>query len=199
MSDCSLSTAQEPHPTATTDPWRPLIDRIAAGEQTALNSLRVACLSRVYTVAKRILGNNEDAEEVVFDVLLWVWQHPQRHDPARGTVATWLNQLTWSRSIDRLRKRQRRDAPLHPESLLDSYEGQSELPEVWLAEFDQRSRVFQALRRLSAAQQQALKLAFFEGMSHQEIADATKRPLGTIKSHIRRALLQLGGLLQEYE
>lgn len=194
-----ISRETDPVEIAAEDPWRPLIERIARGEQAALDELRNACLSRIYTVATRILGAAEDAEEIVYDVLLWVWRHPDRHEPARGCVAAWLNKLTWSRSIDLLRKRTRRESPLHPDPELDSYEGTVKNPDSWLTQFDERSRVHQALKAITPAQREMVLLAFFEGMSHQEIAERLQRPLGTVKSLIRRGLLQLRSVLEEHE
>ena len=194
-----LEPTSAPNTAEHADPWRPLVERIAKGEQAALDELRTACLSRIYTVAKRILGAAEDAEEIVYDVLLWVWRNPDRHEPARGSVGAWLHKLTWSRSIDLLRKRKRRESPLHPDPELESYEGQVKKPDGWLAQFDDRSRVHQALKTITPAQQEMILLAFFEGMSHQEIAEHLERPLGTVKSLIRRGLLQLRSVLEESE
>jgi len=194
-----LNRAELVAKSSSVDPWHPLIGRIANGEQAALDELRIASLSKIYAVAKRILVAAEDAEEIVYDVLLWVWRNPDRYDPNRGTVATWLNNLAWSRSIDLLRKRKRRDDLLHPQADLAAYEGNVKDPDSWLSCFDDRSRVLQALNGLTSTQRQLVLMAFFQGLSHQEIAAQTERPLGTIKSLIRRGLLQMRSTLSEDE
>ena len=181
------------------DPWRVLILRIVKRDQSALGDLRHACLTRIHTVAKRILGDTEDTEEVIYDVLLWVWHHPERHDPERGSVSAWLNNLTWSRAIDRLRKRRRQQDILHPEVADEAYPVATVEPETWLSMVDCGSRVHRAMATLTSAQRELVLLAFFEGLSHQEIADRVARPLGTVKSLIRRGILQMRSVLEESE
>ncbi len=201
MSAASLPIEQPKSITEGTprDPLVELIERIANGEQAALDELRVACLSNLYAVSKRILVTAEDAEETVYDVLLWVWHNPDRFNPSRGTVSAWLNNLAWSRSIDLLRKRKRRQSLMHPDADLATYEGQEKNPDNWLSCFDDQSRIRRALSELKLEQRQMLLMAFFEGLTHQEITERTQRPLGTVKSLIRRGLLQMRPMLSKDE
>lgn len=204
MTDMSADSLPIEQPKSITectprDPLVELIKRIANGEQAALDELRRACLNNVYAVAKRILVAVEDAEEVVYDVLLWVWHNPDRFDSSRGTVSAWLNNLAWSRSIDLLRKRKRRESLVHPDADLATYAGQEKNPDDWLSCFDEQSQIRRALSELKIEQRQVLLMAFFEGLTHQEIAERTQRPLGTIKSLIRRGLLQMRPTLSKDE
>ncbi len=176
-----------------------LLAQIADGDANALDQLRQRVTGRLYSIALRILGSAEDAEEIVVDVLLWLWQHADRFAPERGQPLGWLGTLTWNRAIDALRQRQRRQSILHPDPAADSYvstECEAEGPTQWLEAFDQRADIAAALASLKAAQCEMILLAFFEGLSHAEIAERLKRPLGSVKSDIRRGLQKLHELLQ---
>lgn len=176
-----------------------LLTRIADGDAQALDQLRLQVTGRLYSIAYRILGSAEDAEEIVVDVLLWLWQHADRFAPERGQPLAWLGALTWNRAIDALRQRRRRQSILHPDPAADSYlsrKCEAVGPTQWLEAFDQRSDVAAALARLKATQREAILLAFFDGLSHAEIAVRLERPLGSVKSDVRRGLIKLHEMLQ---
>lgn len=144
----------------------------------------------VYSIAWRTLENRQDAEEVVQDVFMRVWEKSHQFDPARGSFSAWLATMTRNAALDLLRKK-RRAAPEHePVSLDDS-------PHLWEtlpAESEDRelhARLAAALHRLPAPQQETLMLAYFEGLSQSQIADKLQRPLGTVKSHLRQAMERL--------
>jgi RNA polymerase sigma factor (sigma-70 family) len=144
-----------------------------------------------------MLRCKEDAEEVVCDVYTCAWQRAKTYDSSRGTVMAWLAVMTRNRAVDRVR--QRRDSlsldDERHEALAASLAGQTLGPEEVLTQFQSGSAVHRALRSLSAQRRYLLGLAFFRGLSHQEIADTTRLPLGTVKSHLRRALAALQGEL----
>jgi RNA polymerase sigma-70 factor (ECF subfamily) len=170
---------------------------MARGNQGALSQLYEQTVSQVHAIAMRLLRCKEDAEEVVCDVYAHAWQNARIYDPQRGTVMAWLAVMTRNRAVDRLR--QRRDALSLDDgrqgSLAASLADGALRPDEVLAQFQSGTAVHRALRSLSAQRRHLLGLAFFQGLSHQEIADATRIPLGTVKSHLRRALAALQGEL----
>ena len=158
--------------------------------EDALSQFYDLTINRVYGLALRITGTAEEAEEVVSDVYLQVWDQADRYSIEKGSIMTWLLTLSRSRAIDRLRKRQQTSpeiSTLECVELIDSIAN----PEYLLRNTQQQSLINQALQKLSAIQRQLLSLAFFRGMTYQEIADFIDMPLGTVKSHIRRSLLEL--------
>ncbi|MCB1928665.1 MAG: sigma-70 family RNA polymerase sigma factor [Rhodocyclaceae bacterium] len=168
-----------------------LIGRMAAGDELALGEFYDLTLARVHGLVLRIVGEAMLAEEVVEDVFFAAWQQASRFDPARGRPLGWLLVMARSRALDALRRRD--DAICHPEpaeiagDALVSAAGVPELLEV----AQDHQRLHEALLQLGALPRQLVALAFFRGLSHEEIARQSSLPLGTVKSHIRRALSSL--------
>lgn len=166
-----------------------LIDRIRDADVTALAELYDAQATRVYSLACRILRDHADAEDVVQDAFLQVWRDAAKFDLARGTVAGWLLMITRSRAIDRLRRRhgraQREERHVDLEHRFATPDARAD--QVLIGE--ETGRVARrAVEALPPAQRVALELAFFEGLTHSEIADVLRQPLGTVKTRIRGAL-----------
>jgi RNA polymerase sigma-70 factor, ECF subfamily len=175
-----------------------LIAAIAAGDSNALEQLYDRYSSVVYRVALRMLKNRELAEDVVQEVFWRVWRRSASFANDRGRVAQWLFGIAHNLCIDELRRMRARPAPVyedveHPviQQLIDE---QTDVPAMaWTAE--QRRVITEAMGELPEAQRQAIALAYFGGLSHQEIATKLNRPLGTIKTRVRLGLHKLGGLL----
>jgi RNA polymerase sigma-70 factor (ECF subfamily) len=172
--------------------------RIAQGEHAALGELYDATLGKVYGFALRLTGKPESAEEVVGDVFLQTWRQAERFDATRGSVMAWLMMLTRSRALDLLRRVDQAESHPDPDTLVAEVEGTGGRPVELLLETERRSGMNEALQHLSPVQRQLIALAFFRDLSHQEIADHTQLPLGTVKSHIRRALEKLRPLLEQH-
>lgn len=172
-----------------------LLAAIARQEQSALESFYDITVARAYGVALRITGRRDAAEEVVADVYWQVWQQAGRYDTQRGSVLGWLLTICRSRALDHLRRRDK--AELHPEphTLHPELSVAGTDPEGLLSAVECKSAVHAALQGLSAQQRQLIALAFFKGMSHQEITAYTDIPLGTVKTHLRKALTALQQLL----
>ncbi|HJU44667.1 MAG TPA: sigma-70 family RNA polymerase sigma factor [Vicinamibacterales bacterium] len=166
-----------------------MLRRIAAGESAALGELYDRYGSLSYALALRIVGNAGDAEEIVQDVFLHVWRQSERYDPARATLTGWILMLTRSRAIDRLRARQARP-PLAPHDL-DWSQAAADNQEVTAITQEAATRVKAALEALPQAMRQAIELAYYDGLTHSEIAERLQEPLGTVKSRLRAALLRL--------
>jgi RNA polymerase sigma-70 factor (ECF subfamily) len=145
----------------------------------------------VYGLCLRILGDAADAEEVTLDVFTQAWRQAARYDAARGQPLTWLLTLAHSRAIDRLRSRsgvRKREQAL--DEAADFASALSD-PEASSAAAQRARCVRQALAVLSAEQRQVIELAYFEGLTHVEIAERIRLPLGTAKSRIRLAMNKL--------
>ena len=171
-----------------------LVHRMAAGEHAAMAQFYDQSSAWVYGLAMRILGDPGLAQEVVLDVYAQVWQRAAGFDAARGTVSAWLITLTRSRAIDM--RRARRRAPI-TESLDDAGELSADTPspEACSVAAERHRFVRRAVAALRADARQAIELAYFGGLTHTEIADRLDQPLGTVKTRIRAAMMQLRALL----
>lgn len=169
------------------------IQRMAGGDGTALADLYDRHGRSVYGLAARILGDPAEAEDLTQDVFTLAWKNAARYDPARGAVAAWLLVTTRTRAIDRIRARRSR-----PQGGTDD-DGRkmANIPDgspsvdVIVATSQDAARVRVALADLPVDQRDALEQAYFQGLSHSEIADRTGIPLGTIKTRIRSGLQRL--------
>ncbi len=172
---------------------------MAAGQQQALEQLYDATVGKVYALALRILRNAADAEEIVCDTYSQAWESASQFDASRAAALGWLLMICRSRALDRLRQMRSRGSRSSVDldaagELADSGPAAEDL----LSAMQEGSRVRSALAALSDERRKLVSLAFFEGLSHQEIADRTGLPLGTVKSHVRRALTTLRVSLEEH-
>lgn len=167
-----------------------LLQRIQAGNESAIIALHQHYKTVVYSVAFQILSNQEDAEEVTQDVFMRIWDKAELFDAGKGRFITWLLTITRHLAIDRLRSRQRRRQPNKTISL-DEREYLWEQVLVYEDLSDLQRTLLSALDELPDAQREAILLAYFRGMTHVEIAEKLARPLGTVKSHIRQGMQQL--------
>jgi len=171
-----------------------LAARLAAGDDRALTAVFDQLASSVYGGALRILGNASAAQDVVQDVFVELWSHPDRYDPAAGSLRTYLIVLARHRAVDVMRSELRRVArqerhyrlipPDPPETASD---------EVLAAET--ASLVRAAVRRLPDGQRQVVELAYFGGLTCREVANAMGIPEGTAKSRLRLAMAKLETVL----
>ena len=171
-----------------------LAARLAAGDERALAEVFDGLARSVYGCAVRMLGDNGTAQDVVQDVFVELWTHPDRYDPAVGTLRTYLTVLARHRAIDLVRSelrriaRQERDFRLTP---APQAEGVSD--EVLAAETAGLVRA--AVEALPASQRQVVELVYFEGLTCREVANAVGIPEGTAKSRLRLALAKLETIL----
>jgi RNA polymerase sigma-70 factor (ECF subfamily) len=172
-----------------------LIHRIASGDGEALTRLFDLCSSVALGLLVRILGDRAEAEEVLQEVFLQVWMQADRYDEARSTPRGWLLMLARSRALDRLR---RRDARRRREEESVEEEGRLAIqPEGTgrLEAAERQSQVSSALGALSPEQRRCIELAFYEGLTHTQIAERLKAPLGTVKSRILLGMSKLRQVL----
>lgn len=174
-----------------------LVARMAAGDEAAFARFYDATVARVYALAFRVCGDAASAEDVTGEVYYQCWNEAGRYDERRSRVASWLLMICRSRAIDALRARD--TAILHedPDTLTAEDDQPLErAPEELLELMQSGTALHSALARLAPLQRQLIALAFFRGLSHQEIATHARLPLGTVKVHIRRALALLRDDLQ---
>ena len=172
--------------------WRQYLQEIQTGNAEALARLYDASAPMLYTLAFRVVGNAADAEEVLLDVFEQVWRTAGSFDPARGGAWRWLALLTRSRALDRVRSMASRRLHEHPALPEQAEISSSEpLPEETTVLSQQQQFIRQALSALPPEQRKALELAYFSGLTHNEIANVLGVPLGTIKTRIRMAMDKL--------
>jgi len=177
---------------------RALIVRVEARDADALAALYDRYGARLLGLAARILGDTGEAEEVLQEVFLFVWRAAATFDPARGSVLAWLLVATRSRAIDRLRTR--RPAARAGLTRVDRIPDKPDPRDV---EADSATREWETLCRAAIAelppeQRLALELAYFEGLTHQEISQKTSTPLGTVKTRVRLGLIKLKDRIRPY-
>ncbi len=152
----------------------------------------------LFATALRILGDAHDAEEVIQDVFMQIWEKATTFDAALGSPVHWTLSITRNRSIDRLRARQRRFRLMDELEETTSAEAQSSPPAQTLFGGEEIAAVRSAVKSLPLEQRQAIEMAFFGGLTHPEIAGELNQPLGTIKARIRRGMLKLRESLQAH-
>jgi RNA polymerase sigma-70 factor, ECF subfamily len=166
-----------------------LLSAIRSGDEQAMAELYGRYSGFVYAVALRVLGDTGIAEDILQDVFMKLWRNPEIFDENRGSLAGWLAVITRNRAIDALRKRR-------PESDIDDVVVSIEPDMVRGADWGRTlEKIRTTLSGMPAVQRSALELAFFEGLTHTEIADKTGEPLGTIKTRIRSGLTMLRKVL----
>ncbi len=174
--------------TAVSD-WS-LLERVVQKDEAALSELYDRYSGLVYSEAKRILRDPGAAEEILQDLFYQVWQTASRFDPQRGSLPGWLVVVARNRAISRLRRKSGKGEEL-PENAVDL--------RVDLATSSAQNLLVEKVRRVLSSmpegQRAAVEYAYFEGMSHSEIAEKTGEPLGTIKTRIRSAMETLKKVL----
>ena len=173
--------------------------RMAGGDAAALAEFYDRHARPVYSLALRILQDAAEAEDIVQEVFAQAWRQASKYDARRGAPAAWLLTMTRSRAIDRLRARRVRPELTGGPPAVDGRARQDysdvadsrALPDAQLLSAEQVARVRQALSDLPMLQRVALELAFYEGLTHVEIAERLEQPLGTVKTRIRVAMLRL--------
>jgi RNA polymerase sigma-70 factor (ECF subfamily) len=164
-----------------------LVERVARGDEHAFRALYERFAAIVHAIARRVLRDPQAAEECTQDVFVQVWRQAARFDPARGTLGAWIVTIARSRAFEHGRRLARRDIPsdaVAPGAVTGDHAGD-------VAAADDALVLARAMAELPAAQLEALQLAYFEGLSHAEIAERLGVPLGTVKGRIRLALDRL--------
>lgn len=169
-----------------------LLRRMASGDKDALAELYDSISKPLFATARHILNDSAEAQDVVHDVFISLWENAASFDSRRGAAFSWAVTLTRNRAIDRLRTRSNRARLLGETFPGDLGYGDDDGAAADAADLGSRAAVVRsALATLPAEQKRAVELAFFSGLTQKEIADRLSEPIGTIKARIRRGLIKL--------
>jgi len=159
-----------------------LVSAVRSGDDQAMAQLYERYSPIVYSVALRVLGDTAAAEDILQEVFLQLWRNPDVFDASRGSLPGWLAVIARNRAIDSLRKRR---PETNVSDVIVSIEPDLASGAEWSRALE---KIRSALASMSSPQRSALEMAFFEGLTHAEIATKTGEPLGTIKTRIRAGL-----------
>jgi len=170
-----------------------LLARSALGDRRAFAELYQASAAQLFGVALRILRREDWAEEVLQECYVSVWRHAREYSAARAAPMTWMTSIVRNRCLDWLRRPN--PEPLADEAL-EALESEAAGPLALLESARDSAALARCLRGLEAKQRQAIALAFFDGLSHGELAQHLRQPLGTVKTWVRRGLARLRSCLE---
>ncbi|MEM9374204.1 MAG: sigma-70 family RNA polymerase sigma factor [Planctomycetota bacterium] len=173
-----------------------LLPQVASGDQTAVK----ACLDRygalVWSLARRMCRSSADAEDAVQDIFISVWKNAARFDPERGSEVTFIATIARRRLIDRVRRIGRRPAETTIDTGMPTPDTGPDV-DAGSALRDELGIARAAMAELNEEQRRVLQMSIGHGLSHERIAEATGIPLGTVKTHIRRGLIRVRGMIEE--
>jgi RNA polymerase sigma-70 factor (ECF subfamily) len=170
--------------------------RIPAGDRTALQAVYRLTSAKLFGVCLRILGERSEAEDVLQEIYVTVWRRAADFDAGRGSPMTWLIAIARNRAIDRLRAT-RVSRHMHPIDAASELADGAPAADSVLAGAEEQSRLHGCLDALATHENAALRGAFFDGNTYDELAMRMKVPLGTMKSWIRRAMIKLKACMEQ--
>ncbi len=165
-----------------------VLQRISSGDKTAVQDCLKKYGGLIWSLAKRMSPNSEDAEDAVQEIFIDVWKNAERFDESQSSETTFIAMIARRRLIDRIRKSNRRINADSIESVL--VEPTNNFDKMLQINVEAQQAA-QALQNLRQEQRQVLQLSIYQGLSHQEIADVLKMPIGTVKTHARRGIIQV--------
>ncbi|MGH8456338.1 MAG: sigma-70 family RNA polymerase sigma factor [Stenotrophobium sp.] len=175
-----------------------LLAATAAGDQRAFRELYTSSSSQLFGLLIRILKRRDWAEEALQDCFLKIWQKAATYEPGKGAPLTWLMTVARYRALDLLRmKRPEVEMPEEGEEPPYSMADATESPEDRAVESEGMGRLENCMKGLQEEQRQSVLLAYYEGYTHQELAERLRAPLGTVKSWVRRGLARLRECLEQ--
>tara|TARA_Y100000588_G_scaffold7697_2_gene8921 strand:+ start:561 stop:1124 length:564 start_codon:yes stop_codon:yes gene_type:complete len=165
---------------------------ISSGDANALADLYDSLGGQLFSLSMRILNDRWDAEEVVQDAFARIWKHPTSYDPRKGKLASWMMTLVRNKSVDRYRSRKRRKDTTSLEVALEVHpaDNSADVP-GGASRAEDKQTVNSAINQLPPKQIEVLKLSYFKGLTHPEIAQELNISLGTVKSRIRLGVEKL--------
>jgi RNA polymerase sigma factor (sigma-70 family) len=165
-----------------------ILQRIASGDRNAVDDCLKTYGGLVWSIARKMLRNTEEAEDAVQEIFIDIWKNAGRFDASRASEVTFIAMIARRRLIDKIRYSTRRiSADSLDDVLLEPFTRADKQMQTSI----EAQQAAEAMRSLRPEQQQVLRLSIVQGMSHQEISDATGMPLGTVKTHARRGLMHV--------
>jgi len=175
---------------ATPDQLAALLARAGLGDRRAFEEVYRATRSKLFAVSLRIVRERQLAEEVLQDSFVAIWNHASDYAQAKSAPTTWMTAIVRNRSLDVLRRGAHETEDVD-EVLALNLVDESAAPARQFEEAHEAHTIRTCLKELEAEQRQSIALAFFHGLSHSELAEHMRKPLGTVKTHIRRGLMRL--------
>jgi RNA polymerase sigma-70 factor (ECF subfamily) len=171
-----------------------ILQRIASGDQTAVQECLDTYGGLIWSLARRMLPDVNEAEDAVQEIFIEIWKTAERFDESKSSETTYVAMIARRRLIDRLRKTTRQP---NIDSFEDILVEPSKNEDQQIQMSIEAKQAAEAMRDLRPEQQKVLQLSIVQGYSHQEISDALKMPLGTVKTHARRGLMQVREFLEQ--
>jgi RNA polymerase sigma-70 factor, ECF subfamily len=193
MADPAISTSWKNRQSV----WRVYLKEICGRDQTAMRKLYDETSHIVYSLALRMLRNPPDAEEVTIDVYSQIWRDAWKYSDDRGSAFAWMMNIARSRTVDHMRARRTRTERNQPIEEIGDLRDSCADPEELTGLSQKRQAIRAAMESLPGDQKIVLRLAFFQGLTHVEVAEALDEPLGTVKTRIRSGMMKLREILRE--
>lgn len=171
----------------------PLIGRVARGDRQAFEKLYGSSAPRLYAICLKMLGNVDEAQDVLQEVFVKIWHHADEYHAGRGTPQTWMTSIVRYACLDALRVRFRRGGL---EEIDESLAGDAPDPQQAALQIVDRRLLDQCLDKLDDCHRASIQMAYFQGFSHHELANRLEVPLGTVKSWVRRGVASLRRCLE---
>ena len=184
-----------PLPNVMNEKLAALLAQAGLGNRAAFADLYEATKSKLFAVSLRIVRERHIAEEVLQDSFVNIWNNATKYAVAQSAPMTWMTAIVRNRSLDIVR-RPHVEVQDEDDFFATNMEDQRPGPDDQLASRRDQVKIERCMKVLDGEQQQTISLAFFQGLSHSEVASHLGKPLGTVKTHIRRGLLKLKGCLE---
>ena len=184
-----------PAPNALNERLAALLAQAGLGNRAAFADLYEATKSKLFAVSLRIVRERHIAEEVLQDSFVNIWNNAAKYAVGQSAPMTWMTAIVRNRSLDIVR-RPFAEVQDEDDFFTVNLEDERPGPDDQLASRRDQAKIEQCMKGLDGEQQQTISLAFFQGLSHSEVADHLGKPLGTVKTHIRRGLMKLKGCLE---
>jgi len=172
-----------------------LLSRCAMGDQQAFKTLYQHSSAKLFAVAVRITRRRDWAEEVLQESFINIWNHSSGYNAAKSAPMTWMTAIVRNRALDLLRRPREVEIDANHEEMVASIPDESPGPEELLKRSIEAGALAECMKQLTGDQQRSIALAFFNGLSHGELARQMQKPLGTVKTWIRRGLERLKSCL----
>ena len=177
------------------DELRTLLIATGRGNEDAFARLYDLTRAKLFGLSLRILRRQDTAEEILQESFVAIWNHARDYTAEKSAPMTWMITIVRNRCFDQMRRPDFASVELD-DALLETLEDEADSPLERLRQSDDARRLADCMGHLDAAQRQSVMLAFFQGLTHSELAEHLREPLGTVKTRIRRALTSLKNCLQ---